>query len=100
MPLRGRAAGHLDDARFGTPVHFPQGSAGIGADIVADDILYAVLDVRLDDVGYGSRTDGIAVGKLGMGEPRPLSFVQFKQYLATLQYSLAGLFITDCFFGV
>ena len=70
MPLRGRAAGHLDDARFGTPVHFPQGSAGIGADIVADDILYAVLDVRLDDVGYGSRTDGIAVGKLGMGESR------------------------------
>lgn len=49
MSLGGRATGHLDDACFGTPVHFSQGSTGIGADIVADDIFYAILDVRLGD---------------------------------------------------
>ena len=84
MPLRSRAAGHLDDACFGTPVHFPQCSTGIGADIVANDIRYAILYIRLDKICYSSRADSIAVGKLSMGKPRPLLFVQFKQYLATL----------------
>lgn len=97
MSLGGRAVGHLDDAPFGTPAHLSQGGTGIGANIVADDILYAIPDVRLDDIGYGSRTDSIAAGKLGMGKPRPLFFVQIKQYLATLQYGFTILFITDCF---
>ncbi len=68
ISLEGRAASHLDNVRFGTPVHFSQDSTEIWADIVANDILYAILDIRLDDVGYGSRTDSIAVGKLGMSK--------------------------------
>lgn len=60
-------------------------------------VVTAYLDIRLDDVGYGSRTDSIAVGKLGMGQPSPQSFVQLKQYLTTLQYSFTSLLIMDCF---
>ncbi len=97
MPSWGRAAGHPDGMCPGTPIHFPQCGARIWADIVTDNILYPILDVRLGDVGYGSRTDSIAVGKLGMGKPRPLVFIQPKQYLATLQYSFTGLFITGRF---
>ena len=97
MSFWGRTAGHPDDMCLGTPIHFSQCGAGIWADIVTDNILYPILDVRLDDVGYGSRTDSIAVGKLGMDQAGPLSFVQLKQYLATFQYSLTGLLITDCF---
>lgn len=69
MSLRDRAAGHLDNARFGAPVHFTKRSAGIGADIVADNIRYAIFDIRLDDICYGGRANCIAVGDLSMGKP-------------------------------
>ncbi len=84
MSFWDRAAGYLNNTRFGTPVHFLQDCTGIGADIVTDDILYAIFDIRLDDICYSSRTDRIAVCKLSMGEPCSLFFVQLKQDLAAL----------------
>ena len=39
----------------GASVHFTECSAGIRADIVADNILYAIPDIRLDDICYGGR---------------------------------------------
>lgn len=83
MPFRNRTAGHLDNACFGASIHFPECSAGIRADIVADNILYAIPDIRLDDICYGGRTYCIAVGNLGMGKPCSLFFVQLKQYLTS-----------------
>ena len=71
--------------KLGTPVHFLQCGTRIRADLIADNILYAVFDIGLGNIGYGGKADGIAVGNLGVGKPRGLSFVQFKQYLAALQ---------------
>lgn len=75
MSLRDRATGHLDNACFGTSIHFTKRSAGIWADLVADNIRYAILDIRLDDICYGGRADCIAVGNLGMGKPCSLLFI-------------------------
>ena len=75
MPFGGGAAGHLDDMGFGPPIYFSQRGAGIGADIITDDILYTILNIRPDDICYGGRTDRIDMGKLGMGQPSPLFFV-------------------------
>lgn len=84
MSLWDRATGHVDNAGFGTSIHFTERSAGIGTDIVADNIHYTILDIRLDDICYGCRADCIAVGNLGMGKSCSLFFIQFKQYLAPL----------------
>lgn len=81
MSLRDRAASHLDNTCFGTSIHFTERSAGIGADIVTDNIRYAIFDIRLDDISYSGRADCITAGNLGMGKPGSLFFVQFKQYL-------------------
>ena len=45
---------------------------------------YTIPDIRLDDIRYRGRTDCIAVGNLGMGEPYAMNLVQFKEYLAPL----------------
>lgn len=84
MSLWDRATGHLDNAYFGSSIHFTKRSAGIGADLVADNIRYTILNIRMDDICYGGRADCIAVGNLGMGKPCSLFFNQLKQYLAAL----------------
>ena len=71
MAFRGWTASQLDNMCLSTPVHFSQSSTGIGADIVANDILYAILNVGLNNIGYGRTADGIAVGKLLMGKYCP-----------------------------
>ena len=68
MSLWHRTTDHLEDTCLRAPIHFASRSTGIGADIVMDNILYAVLDIRPDDICYRSRADGIAVGNLSMGE--------------------------------
>ena len=83
MPFRHRAASHLDDACLIAPVQFAARRTGIGADVVADNAHYTIRDIRLDDIGYGGRTDRIAVGNLGMGKPCAMDFIQFKEYLAS-----------------
>ena len=95
MSLWDRATGHLDNACFGSSIHFTKRSAGIGADIVEDNIRYAILDIRLDDICYGGRADCIAVCNLGMGKSCSLFFVQLKQYLAPLYNSFTSLFVMD-----
>lgn len=97
MPFGSWAAGQLDDMCFGAPVYFPQRGTGIGADIVTDDILYAILDIGLDNICYSSRANCIAVGDLGMSQSGSLFFVQLKQCLAALQNGFTCLFIMDCF---
>ena len=72
MSLRDRAASHLDNTCFGTSIHFTERSAGIGADIVTDNIRYAIFDIRLDDISYSGRADCITAGNLGMGKPGSL----------------------------
>lgn len=74
----GQAASHLDNTCFGTSIHFTERSAGIGADIVTDNIRYAIFDIRLDDISYSGRADCITAGNLGMGKPGSLFFVQFQ----------------------
>lgn len=72
--FRSRSANQLDDMCICTPIYFPQRGTGIGADIVMDDILYTILDMRLDNICYDSRTDRIAVGKLGADQSVSLFF--------------------------
>ncbi len=83
MPFRHRAAGHLDDACLTAPIQFAPRRTGIGADVIADNIRDTIRDIRPNDIGYGGRTDRIAMGKLGMGKPCAMDFIQFKKYLAS-----------------
>lgn len=46
-------AGHPDNTCFGTSIRFTQCSAGIKANIIADDIRYTIPDIRLDNICYG-----------------------------------------------
>lgn len=68
MSFRNRAAGHLDDARLIAPVQFAPCVPGIGTDVVANNIRYAIRNIRLDDIGNGGRTNRIMMGNLGMGK--------------------------------
>ena len=83
MSFRNRAAGHLDDARLIAPVQFAPCGTGIGTDVVADNIRYAIRNIRLDDIGNGGRTNRITMGNLGMGKSWTMILVQFKKYLAS-----------------
>ena len=82
MPFWHRPTGHLNDTRLSASVQFAPCGAGIGVDVIADNIRYAVLNIRLNDICYGGRADCIAMGNLGMGKPCTMDFVQFKKYLA------------------
>lgn len=90
MSLRDRAASHLDNTCFGTSIHFTERSAGIGADIVTDNIRYAIFDIRLDDISYSGRADCITAGNLGMGKPGSLFFVHLGIGLERLTMQLLG----------
>ncbi len=47
---------------------FTKRSAGIWADIAADNIHYTILDIKLDDICYSGKTDCIVVDNPGMGK--------------------------------
>lgn len=68
MSFRHRAAGHLDNVHLVAPIQFAPCSTGIRTDVIADNIRYAIRDIRFDDVSYGGRTNRIAVGNLGIGK--------------------------------
>lgn len=68
-----RAVGQLNDVCFSASIYFPQQGSEIGADIVTNDIFYAIPDIGLDNICYGGKADCIAVGELGMGQPNPVS---------------------------
>lgn len=84
MPLRGRTADHLDNACFSASIHLEQCSTGIRDDFVNDNIGNAILNIRLNDICYGSRSNSIAVSNQGMGEPCFMLFIRLMQYQALL----------------
>lgn len=83
----GRDCSHLDNACLSTSIYLAQCSNRMG-DIVADNICNAILNIRLNNTCYGSRTNSIAVSNLGMGKSFTVFFIQLKQNLAPFQNGL------------
>ncbi len=62
-----------------------QCNTGIEANIILDDICYAVFNKSLNGIHGGRRTNRIAIGDLGMCKPCSVVFIQFKQNLASFK---------------
>ena len=84
MPLRGRTADPLANECFSASIHREQCSTGIRDDFVDDNIGNAILNIRLNDICYGSWSNSIDVSNQGMGEPCVMLFIRLMQYQALL----------------
>lgn len=81
---RNRSAGHLNAPCLNAPVHLAPCGTGIRTDIVADNILYVIFNIRLNNICYGGMTDRITMGNLDMCKACTMNFIRFKKYLASL----------------
>ena len=74
----------------------PCGTA-IGADVVADNIYYTTLDIRLEDICYCGRANRIAANNLGVDQSCSMLFIHLDQYLKSFQNRLTGFPVADSF---
>ncbi len=95
MPFRHRTTGHLNDTCLSASVQFAPCGTGIGADVVADNIRYAILNIKLNDICYGSGTDCIAMGNLAWVSPVPWTSSSSRSILISLVLKLSTAILVD-----